>query len=652
MYNDFLGTLFEPTEEYSSIIRERADERKWNIQTEYDYVRTGLPSGTVKFQEVNEDRKKLLLHFTHHGYDNWPYSTITERFRKHVALFRANLDFWEEFSKNKVFPKDEIYYRCLSEGPSFTERIKKTRATCYRAFTTETQTDIEEEYYSDRYDGYNSIIHEKYLIHWDDREDISDIKYAFIPTRDSHTEPFRKMFNTFWDDFKISDNITVPDTFDQISALRNTKMYDTKRGKTSLMREFWGPDIRLDLPYYAKRAVVLTSPGSTRDTGIGDPSTILRVKMLNAIARSVSEITPYSANADGPTANSRYKRVLRNNLFLHLDFKKFGLTFPRALMNVFIEEYGKRTGIDTSCLIIRDFYVEIDGETFSTERGTMLGWLDSINSLCVSIILHTLGKELKFDHVTFNDDVEISKKGISSPSETLELLRGAVITTLDKFDIPISMSKTFGSKASVFLERYAYYSEYGIDMYKEQLTVAAYAKSCVTREIWQAKFFFGAANQWTKSKYAEDRCIDTCPIEFRKEEKTLPLWSGGWYITRKKGLDMSLRESDRLGIILGMELSKYKPKKYATRIEKVSSGRDIAEASNKKAWRATSAREYRAGVNLESINELNDEVENVYNSVFTRACIYAGRNQGFATAALILVENLQSAVFPGGGSSL
>jgi len=130
--------------------------------------------------------------------------------------------------------------------------------------------------------------------------------------------------------------------------------------------------------------------------------------------------------------------------------------------------------------------------------------------------LHWLStkEELGFDFVTFNDDVEISKRCQSAPKETLELLRMATIAELDSFDIAISIDKTYGSRASVFLERYAYYSRnYGLDMYKEQLTVASYAKSLVTTEIWQAKFFYSAAELWTKSKYATDRCIDTCPME-------------------------------------------------------------------------------------------------------------------------------------------
>jgi hypothetical protein len=656
-YNDFLAVREEPTENELEALNKRAFQYK-PTDKNFDQVRFGLPTGTVQFEKVQKDREILISHLQFQGYDSWPYARITPAFRKHVAKFRASLDFWEQFSKAKVFSKEELYYRCLSEGSSFTNKVKKMRNTCYRAFTSETDTEIDEDLFSPTYDGYNSILHERYLIHWDDRKEVDDVKYAFIAAGNCHEEEFRSMLDEFWTDLKLSENIEVPKEFDMIGALKNTKMYDPLTRKTALMRSFWDDDIDVDAPYFAKRTIVPTTPGSTRDTGIGDPSTILKVKQLNTIARSMSELIPYSANTDSLTANARMRRVLKNNLFLHLDFKKFGLTFPRGLMNVLIEEYGKRLEIDTSHLLINDFYVEIEeedhrgkkvSEVYQTERGTMLGWLDSINSICVSIILHHLGKELKFDHVTFNDDVEISTKGVSAPKEKLEILRATVLSAVDYFDIPVSLSKTFGSKASVFLERYAYYDEYNIDMYKEQLTVEAYSKSCVTRFPWQAKFFFAAAYEWTKSNYARDRCIDTCPIEFRKDEIHLPLWSGGWYLHRKNKLDLSLKFSDRLGIELGMELSRFRPPKYTIREPRPTSNSTILRTLERRTREPLGSHVYRHANPVESIRDINLDVENIAGRYLSMCQLYPGRESEFPDKALYYISRYNRFVFDGGG---
>jgi hypothetical protein len=633
-YNNFMGTLSEPPHNYEELLAQRPSKPLDIPQHEYDHVRYGLPSGVVDFEKTRVERELLISHYFKYGYDSWPASALSSRFRKHVALFRASLDLYEVFSTTKVFCKDELYVRCLKEGPSFTEFIKKARSTCLRAKTSETITEIEEEYYFEEYDGYNSIIDQRYLIHWDDRADIDDIKYAFIPAEESRTKDFQKCLDKLWKDFRL-DECEWPSKFDMIGAMKNTKMYDpTGTGKTALMREFWSTDIDPKGPYFAKRSVVPTHPGSTRDTGVGDPGTILKVKQLNALARAISERLPYSANAPGNMCNARLKRVLKKNLFLHLDFKKFGLTFPRALMNALIRKIAESSGMDLDHLIINEFYVEIDGETYSTERGTMLGWLDAINSICVSAILHSMTEELCFDFITFNDDVEISKRSASAHAETLELLRGAVIAEMDSYDIPISLSKTYGSKASVFLERYVYYQrEYGLDMYKEQLTVAAYAKSLVTEFPWEAKMFFAAAEQWTKSAYATDRCIDTCPIEFRKEEKTLPLWAGGWYIRREKGLDTSLKYCDQLAIRLGMELSQFRPPKYSTPITKVSSEEKIANAVQSKVHSSYSSAAARLQFDVtESRRSINSDLDLLFHSITTRCDTFQGNNQGYAEA--------------------
>jgi hypothetical protein len=650
MYNNFIGTLFEPNDDERRILEER-EPLHGAPEHDYDRVRFGMPHGTVKYDRVQEEVKILIDHYFNFGYGTWPYTKLSSSFRKHVAKFRASLDLWEQFSQFKVFSKDEIYVRCLREGHAFTEFIKKARATCLRGKTSETDTDIEEEYYFDEYTGYDSIINERYLIHWDDTEEVDDVKYAFIPQTRNRDADFEEMLDAFWEDFSLH-NIDWPVEFDMIGALKNTKMYDPIKKKTFLMREFWDKKINPSDSYFAKRSVVPTTPGKTRDTGVGDPSTVLKVKQLNMFARAISEHVPYSANAPAHVCNARLKRVLKKNLFLHLDFKKFGLTFPRRMLNILIRKIGKESGIDVSHLIIENFTIEIDGTCYHTERGTVLGWLDSINSLVVSVILHDLSKRgLEFDFITFNDDVEISKRGVSAPKETLELLRLAVIAELDSFDIPISMGKTYGSRASVFLERYAYYTEeYGLDMYKEQLTVDAYAKSLVTEFPWQAKLFFAAANQWTKSQYATDRCINTCPVEFRKEENTLPLYAGGWFIFRSNGKDDSLEYSDRLGLRLGTELQKFRPPKYSTKRDKVSSNKKISEKTNSNVYRGYSAGMARHLLGAdETIETLNEELESLVSAALTRVDTYPGRNANFAEAVHhVLVERVRAVHDPGG----
>lgn len=648
-YNDFLGLYTGPDEEeYERSLKWREKLKK--PEHDYDNVRFGMPKGVVKRSKHNDEISLLVRHFISNGYRTWPSSKLSLHFKKHVALFRASLDLWEALCGQGCMTKEEIYFRCLTEGPAFTEWVKKSRAMSFKAFTAETNVPIEEEYLLRGYKGYNSIIHERYLIHWDDIEDIDDVKYAFLPSNKIDEDGFRKRVRKLFDDFRIGE-IEFPETFDMIGALKNTVMYDPNQKKTHLMRHFWKSDIDPHSPYMAVRRVVPVAPGGTRDTGVGDPGTILKVKQLNMLSRVISEKLPYCANAPEHVANARLKRVLKRNSFLHLDFKKFGLTFPRSLMNIMIEEIGRVSGIDTSHLIINQFFIEIDGECFQTERGTVLGWLDCINCLCVCAILHWLSceEELGFDFISFNDDVEISKFVSKDIPGTLELLRLAIVTELNSYDIAISLDKTFGSKGSVFLERYAYFDQYGLDMYKEQLTVKAYSQSLVTAFPWQAKLYHSAAEQWTKSEYATDRCIKTCPVEFRLVEASTSLWSGGWFIYRKDKLDRATRETDELGYLLGLKLSTFKTQSYSTRVEKVTSNRKIYVTVNEKCYNAESSQMARLKFEENrTLSEINSDIDLYRQGLETLLFNYEGRNEQFPLRISWLVERSLMTTDPGG----
>jgi len=637
-YNDFLSFIESPEIEHTDLVEKR--NRVKMPEAEYENVRFGLPHRAIKFEKVKEERELLIRHFISNGYSTFPSSKIHGDLKKAVGLFRASLDLWEALCGEGSMSKDEIYFRCLSEGPSFTEWVKKSRAMSLMAHSAETNVQVDEDYLLHNYKGYNSIINEDYLIHWDDSEETDDIKYAFIDSRPINEEKFRKDVKRLFEDYRIAE-CEFPEVFDMISSLKNTSMYDPVTKKSGLMREFWNEKVEPFGPYYACRRVVPVSSGNTRDTGVGDPSTILKVKQLNALARVISEKLPNSANAPDIICNSRLKRVLKKNAFLHLDFKKFGLTFPRALTNIMIEEIGVVSGIDTSHLIIHDFYIEIDGETYQTNRGNVLGWMDCINCLCVIAILHRLASEdeLGFDFIGFNDDFEISKHVSKDIPGVLELLRLAIVSELDSFDIAISLDKTYGSKGSIFLERYAFFDQYGLDMYKEQLTVKAYSKSLCTEFPWQAKIFHAAAEQWTKSEYATDRCIKTCPIEFRPEEASCSLWAGGWFIFRKDKLDYSLNEADHLGYFLGVELSKFETQNYSLPPKKVSSQEKICNTIQNNVYNSYSADLGKTLFSeIKEMSEINSDIELIREGLETFLFRYEGRDASFPLRISWLVE--------------
>jgi hypothetical protein len=201
-------------------------------------------------------------------------------------------------------------------------------------------------------------------------------------------------------------------------------------------------------------------------------------------------------------------------------------------------------------------------EAYNTTRGTVLGWFDAINYIAVAAILDSLiDRGIPIDFIGFNDDVEISiYKDNCEIAETLNILRDVVIMEISSYDILISLNKTYGSKASVFLERYNYFTEkYELDMYKLQLTIKAYSRSMVAKEPWRAKMLYASASEWTPDAYCRDRCIDTIGIEFRQEEVTLPIEAGGWHVFGQGNLNTCLRNCDKIALYMIQELQKWRP---------------------------------------------------------------------------------------------
>jgi hypothetical protein len=613
-----------------------------NNDSGYESVRFGEPTGSVDFEKVRKDREVLIKHYYNHGYEGIPYLDSLD-FKQHVGLFKAQLDLWENFSKEKVFSKDEIYIRCLSEGPSFTEFIKKSRSTTLRGLTSVTDTDLDEEFYHpDGYTGYNSIIHERYLIHWDDRESIDDVKYAFMPAT-GETFDFEECFSDFLKSLRLGPS-DFDAELDVLQSMKNTMMYDCKTRKTHLMREFWMDDINISQPYFAKRSVVLTFPGSTRDTGVGDPSTILKVKMINKICRTILEACPNSANAPSRLANMRYLRVLNKSMYLHLDFKKYGLAFPRALDNIALRLIGERFKIDLEEFYINEFLLEINGETYLTERGSCLGWIDCLHELCVHAILHNLSKTqgMKFDWIAFNDDVEISFNAVNDAQTKSEMVRDVVLSRFNIMDVLVSINKTYASRSSIFLERYArFQEEYNLDMYKEQLTVKAFAQSLVTKHTWKAKIYFAAAWQWTKNDYASSRCIATAEKEFGKHEYDASLFCGGWFMPVETGLDRSLEGMVPESIYLGCELSKIQLPDVSSKRTKASTNEEIEIELQKKYNRLKTSSDARDLFSMEeTIEDVNFTIDNIEITYMLRSRSYEGGNQDFLDTYTRLMDSI------------
>lgn len=517
-------------------------------EPEFYRPRLGIPEGFISWDDNKDDIMRIISLFISKGYWHTRPKDINPELRKHIEAFRNRLDCYEIIVQDKVFSREELYFRCLSEGPAFTSFIKKSREMSLQAKISISDVNLDWDYVHEEYTGYDSILNEAHLIYWDDSEEVVDWPYSLIEPKAIDEDKLEGMVRRLFRLAKI-DNFEGHDIINIISQVANKKTsLNTEDGATALLKDAWTPTEGGE--WYATRKVVPTIPGKTRDTGVGDIETLCKVKLIHKHARAVSELVPYSANCPFQILNRRLNRIRGKSNFLHVDFRKFGLTFNRGVPNTVLKVLNKEH------LQIKEFYLNAD-RIIKTKRGGVLGWFDPLVALgVIAILLNTKCENgwKDMDFLVFNDDVEI---GFDEHSEyEIERRRLIILRDLEQFDFIISYRKVFASRGSIFLEEYC--GDFnGLNMNKTQALVKQYGKSLSTPYGWEAKMYYAEACRHVESSALRDICQGSIDPLF-PEEYDKPVELGGWTHFYKRGLNDALSEATHEDLKFFLKMTKYK----------------------------------------------------------------------------------------------
>lgn len=470
-------------------------------------------------------------------------------YRQALTYFRTLLEVYDEIVDHKVFCIEEIYYRCLTEGAAFTKFIKKSRQQSLQAKESMINIPLNDEFIHPEYSGYDSIIHERYLINWDDSGQTIDWPYSLLEVKKDYPE--EELANIIRSYLAINevDKYTYPDIIDLIEPVAGKKSESDDAKHTVLLKDTW--TITNGGLWHAIRRVVPTQTGSTRDTGVPTTDTLCMLKLIHLHARNLSQELPHLANVNYELLNRRIDRVLKGNRFLHVDFKKFGLTFPRQAANTLLRIIGK------DHLQIKELVLETDEGPILTTRGGVLGWFDPLVAITTAAILFSIKVRYKWedmDFIVFNDDVEISF--IDRNREELEFRKFIIIRELEFFDFVVSHRKVWAGNMFIFLEQYMA-SEWTLDMSKRQLQAVQFAKSLCTPYRWEAKYFYAEGHRHIESITLKEACMNSIDYLY-PDEYEKPVELGGWTYFIEDGLNKALENASPQELYFYTQMLRYK----------------------------------------------------------------------------------------------
>jgi hypothetical protein len=476
------------------------------------------------------------------------------KFMQHLCNFRNNLEIYDNIIDKKVFSVEEIYIRSLTEGPAFAKFIKKSRSKSLQVTEMIEDPPEEDEHFHSEYSGYDSIIHERYLFFWDETDEVEDWPYSLLEEENFPEAEYRETLETMFYKYKIlpytkDDDIKIID-----STAGKKSSLNTSSGDTTLLKNTWKTDFESG-PWLCTRKVVPIHPGNTRDTGVPDVDTLIHLKKIHKHARVISELIPHLANCSNASLQRRFTRIQRGKWFIHIDFKKFGLTANRKLANIALDV------IDKGHLKIPDTYLNVEGDIYKTTRGGgALGWCDPLFAIGIAAIIYSFRKRNQLDYmdfIIFNDDVEISINQDIDPERVI-LLKDALCNELERFDLLLSYRKIYCSRMSVFLEEY--HNAQKCEMSKIQLAVQMYSKSLSAKYHWKAKTYYAEGAKYVRSSFLKELCMNSISLEFHEAEFERPIELGGWVkkIDHFTGLNFALEDASTVELSYFYRMGQYK----------------------------------------------------------------------------------------------
>jgi len=486
-----------------------------------------------------------------------------------IRRFLVSLDAYIE-SPNPVIPYRRILYGAAHKG--FAQTLKRIKQkSIYKSWYADSFgiPDWWDEIDAYEFKDIGDIFNYNYLIFWEEDEP-DDYLYGNIPVDidSEYLECFRREVAAL---LPPRDKFDMVDPSEILFGLSSSMSYDgskksphfkikTKHLKFSKRRH---PGLR---------SIIHVGPENIRDSVIVHIEDLNTISLIDAQMMNIlSVMGDHIHLRDKNRIARKLKRFnKRHDHFLQRDFQKEGITKPRALLKVMLQELHTAYP-DIEVFGYTEFYDEYDliveDQIHHLERGHGLGMANCLTTLMQMAIHQIVLDEMSFIKASegigilvLNDDFVA---GFTEP-EDLDEYWDAEDTVLSKLSIIRQPNKSFRTDNRFILaERYVTPSgEHEKTSY--QLRELMYPLTCYN--ISHAKEYYNAAQIYCSSKFEHQYLSEICTFwgyEFHPREINYPAICGGWVNDKINTVDMSLVLMERLGfdeyMIRGFHANNYRP---------------------------------------------------------------------------------------------
>jgi hypothetical protein len=457
----------------------------------------------------------------------------------------------------------KIYVNSLTLGPEYAKHLKQLRKHCFiktfhGSFNSTDEKIMEEAF---EINDIGDVFNYYYLPFW--KEECSDFEEnSFIPLYQDEEalEEFRSVCAETLADIKTLRVISkeeVLSTFSSSSVFDPSKIRGSKFptiknyiSNNKIEKRDFSDNIGTCL-----RCKIDLSAGNTRDTVILTQESLNSVRLIDLQVTEVLKSFPgFICNYKKEDLPKVLDEIYYNYTeFMDRDFQKEGLTKPRNILKIMLEELHKRFP-EIECFSWVNFYENFSvydhskKETFFPDRGHGLGMANALTSLMQEILFRMVlsrtysdsDGEINVDKLYVNDDITLAFTNLEDQCnwdneediifKKLGLLRKDKKSyyTTNGFCVAENYRPTSINK------KYSYTLG---NMFQATLYNIAMAKSLISSLI--------NLEVETFNKYIK-RIIQKVGFEFFPDEYMYPTRFGGWYNTRLGDFSLDLMRLSEL----------------------------------------------------------------------------------------------------------